>query len=248
MDLYRAERRRLQSSEPDSSGVWDVHYDGAALRYLKEPCAESDAEPRFFAHIFPADPNDLPQARRAAGFYGINPLFAFTGKTVDGACIMLIDAPRYPIASVRTGQYISGEGEIWSVDLKPPPSAETLSAYESDYAAIAASQPAARSGWDVYLYGDGKTLAYLKSPCVESDTRGRFLLSAYPKNLRDIPQDRRALGHDSLNFDFARWGIMFNGKCMIRRALPDYAVSMITVGQWIPGGETLWRAEIAVGD
>ena len=246
IDLYRAERRRLQSSEPDAEGVWDVYAAGAALRYLREPCAESDTEPRFFAHIFPADPDDLPQARRAAGFYGVNPLFNFTGKAFDGACVMLIDTPRYPIASVRTGQYISGEGELWSVELKPPPDAEALAIHESDYAAIASSQPAARSGWDVYL--DGETLAYLKSPCSEDDTRGRFLLSVYPKNLRDIPEDRRELGHDSLNFDFARWGVTFNGKCMIRRALPDYAVSRIAVGQWIPGGETLWRAELEVGD
>ena len=246
IDLYRAERRRLQMSEPDVEGAWDVYYDGVALRYLREPCAESDTEPRFFAHIFPSDPDDLPQARRAAGFYGVNPLFNFTGKAFDGACVMLIDTPRYPIASVRTGQYISGEGEIWSVDLKPPPDAETLAIYESDYAAIASSQPAARSSWDVYL--DGETLAYLKSPCAEEDTRGRFLMSVYPQNLRDIPEDRRELGHDSLNFDFARWGVMFNDKCMIRRALPDYAISRIAVGQWIPGGETLWRTELEVGD
>ena len=246
--LYRAERRRLLASEPDAEGVWDVYADGATLRYFKEPCAGSDSEPRFFAHIFPADPNDLPQDRRAAGFYGVNPLFIFTGKAFGGACVMLIDTPRYPIASVRTGQYVSGEGEIWSVDLKPPPDAEALAIYESDYAAIASSQPAARSGWDVYLDADGKTLAYLKSPCAEEDARGRFLLSVHPKNLRDIPESRRDLGHDSLNFGFDRWGAMFNGKCMIRRALPDYAISRVETGQWIPGGETLWTAELEVGD
>ena len=245
--LYRAERRRLLSSEPDAEGVWDVYADGDTLRYLKEPCADGDAETRFFAHIFPADPRDLPRDRRAAGFYGVNPHFTFTGKTFDGACAMLIDTPSYPIASVRTGQYVSGEGEIWSVELKPPPDADALAVYEADYAAIASSPPAARSGWDVHLL-DGETLAYLKAPCAEEDRRGRFLLSVHPKNPRDIPEGRRELGHDSLNFGFERWGVAFGDKCMIRRALPDYAIERVETGQWIPGGETLWTASIAVGD
>ena len=245
-DLYRAERDHLRASEPLARGVFDVYADGDKLRYLKEPCAAGDTEPRFFVHVYPADPNDLPEYRRESGFYGVNPHYDYIGKTFDGACVMLIDLPYYPIASVSTGQYVSGGERIWSVDAKPPPDAETLATYEAAYRAAASTEPAARSDWDVYL--DGKTITYLKEPCAESDTRGRFLLSVYPANLRDIPKDRRALGHESLNFDFARWGVTFNGKCMVRRALPDYDVERVETGQWIPGGERLWTAEFAVGD
>ena len=248
IDLYRAERRRLLSSEPDAEGVWKVYADGAALRYLKEPCADADTDTatRFFAHIFPTDPDDLPPNRRRDGFYGVNPRFDFTGKTVDGACIMLIDLPRYPIARIETGQYVSGEGDTWRVSIKPPPDAETLAAYETAYRSISSSQPAARSDWDVYL--DGKTLTYLKEPCGEEDTRGRFLLSVRPANPRDIPENRRGIGHESLNFDFDRRGVVFGGKCMVRRALPDYRVESVEAGQWIPGGERLWSVEFAVGE
>ena len=132
------------------------------------------------------------------------------------------------------------------MEATPTPDAATLALYESAYQAAASTQPAARSEWDVYL--DGDTLIYLKQPCAADDTRGRFLLSVYPNNLADIPEGRRALGHESLNFDFERWGIMFGGKCMARRALPDYDVDKIRTGQWIPGGESLWTAEFAVGD
>ena len=245
-ELYRAERDRLRATDPLARGVFDVYADGDILRYLKEPCAEGDAEPRFFVHAYPANPNDLPKDRRESGFYGVNPHYDYIGKTFDGACVMLIDLPSYPIASVSTGQYVSGGERIWSVDIKPPPDAETLEIYEKAYQAIAASNPAARSDWDVHL--DGDTIAYLKEPCAEEDARGRFLLSVYPKNLRDIPEDRRELGHESRNFDFERWGITFGGKCMVRRALPDYAISKIETGQWIPGGERLWTAEFGVGD
>ena len=64
------------------------------------------------------------------------------------------------------------------------------------------------------------TLTYLKAPCAEVDTLGRFFLSVRPVNVADIPENRREIGHDALNFDFAPDGIIFNGKCMIRRELP----------------------------
>ena len=247
LDLYRAERRRLLSSEPAAEGDWSVYADGATLRYLKERCDDFDTETRFFVHVFPTDPDNLPPNRRREGFYGVNPLFYFTGKAFDGACIMLIDLPRYPISRIETGQYISGEGNIWSVSIRPTPDAETLAAYEAMYRSISSSQPAARADWDVYL--DGKTLTYLKEPCAEEDARGRFLLSVRPARLSDVPEDRREKGgHESLNFDFDRWGVTFGGKCMVRRALPDYKVDSVEAGQWIPGGERLWSVEVEVGE
>ena len=96
---------------------------------------------------------------------------------------------------------------------------------------------------------DGKTLTYLKEPCAEEDARGRFLLSVHPARLSDVPEDRREKGgHESLNFDFDRWGVIFGGKCMARRALPDYKVDSVEAGQWIPGGERLWSVEFEVGN
>ena len=246
IDLYRAEARRLASTKPAARGVFDVYKEGRTLTYIKPQCSPADAERTFFLHVFPADPGILSARQRQSGFDGLNFALQDKGEVFDGACMTVEDLPTYPIARFRTGQYISGVGEIWSVEATPPPDAATLALYESAYQSAASTEPAARSEWDVYL--DGETLTYLKQPCAEDDARGRFLLSVYPKNLADIPEDRRALGHESLNFDFERWGIMFGGKCMARRALPDYDVDKIRTGQWIPGGESLWTAEFAVGD
>ena len=95
---------------------------------------------------------------------------------------------------------------------------------------------------------EGDRLTYLKAPCAESDTRGRFFLSVHPVDGADLPEDRREIGHASLNFDFAPDGIIFADKCMIRRELPDYSIKEISTGQWIPGGGGLWAGEAAVGD
>ena len=245
-DLHRANRRRLEAARPAARSDFDVYLEGKTLTYLKAPCAPGDRDSRFFLHAFPADASDLPEAHREGGFYGRNFRFVDRGATFDDACVLMAELPNFPVASFRTGQYVSGSERIWSVDAKPPPDAATRALYEAARQAAASTEPAARSVWDAHL--DGKTLTYLKSPCAEEDTRGRFLLSVYPQNPRDIPEDRRALGHESLNFDFERWGIMFGDKCMIRRALPDYAIEKVETGQWVPGGERLWTAEFGVGD
>ena len=51
--------------------------------------------------------------------------------------------------------------------------------------------------------------------------------------------------HASLNFDFAQRGTpVFDGACMAKAPLPDYEIAVIETGQWIPGGEGIWRAAI----
>ena len=102
--------------------------------------------------------------------------------------------------------------------------------------------PVARSGFDVYLEGD--TLIYLKEGCAESDARGRFFLSVFPEDPRDLPQTARDAGleHEPLNFDFHRHGAIFDGKCVIIRKLPGYPIRRVETGQWLPGEGELWSA------
>ncbi len=112
--------------------------------------------------------------------------------------------------------------------------------------ALAVYYGGAGSEYAVYL--DGGDLVYLKRPCAAEHARGRFLLSVFPADVADIPQDRRALGHDSLNFDFADYGVRFGDRCMIRRPLPDYAVESVEIGRWIPGEGAAWQTRAAIGE
>ena len=256
-EVYRAALRRLEASEPDARSVFDVHLENGALRYLKSQCAPEDADAFFFAHFFPTDPAYLRGEGDPTAFEGVNfPLvvtnydYNNSGGYLDGACMTTANIPRYPIAAIRTGQYVMREGErLWDVVIFPPPSAETLAAYESAYQTIADGEPAAQSGFDLYLDADSDTLAYLKRPCSEEDARGRFFLSVHPANAADLPEHRRELGHESLNFDFEPpRAVIFNGKCMATIQLPDYEIAKIETGQDAPGGGRLWSAEIAVGE
>ena len=126
-DLWSAEflldpARRLAdaasgaSGEPVAQGEFDVHLTDGALVYVKEPCEQTDAEARFFLHITPERVGDLPEERRGFGFDNLDFAFFPNGALFDGKCAARAALPDYPVASVRTGQYASGVGEIWSAE------------------------------------------------------------------------------------------------------------------------------------
>ena len=241
-EICAAERRALESSQPAARSVFDVYLQDDEINYLKAPCEPSDYETPFFLYAEPVDPNASTPWRWWEGTPDRVMRF-------EGACLMTARLPDYPAAAIQTGQRAPDGERLWEVAIIPPPSAETLALREKIYRAAASGEPAARAEFDLYL--DGEALAYLKEPCVESDARGRFLLSDYPANAEDLSAKRRDAGydHESLNFTFEPpTGAVFNGKCMARRQLPDYDIAKIETGQWIPGGERLWDAEIVVGD
>ena len=249
LEMCRAERRTLESAQPAARSAFDVYLRDDSLSYLKAPCEPSDYAAPFYAYAYPVDWNELSPSERREGYSELRRWRSWLpdgAAAFDGACLMALRLPDYPISAIRTGQRLPGGGaRAWEVSITPPPDAEALALYEKIYQTVASGEPVARSTFDLYL--DGGTLSYLKAPCDESDARGRFFLSVHPADVEDLPADRRGVGHESLNFTFAPpAGAVFNGKCMATRQLPDYEIAAIETGQWIPGGERLWSAEIVV--
>ena len=111
-----AESASGASGEPVARGVFDVHLAGGALVYVKEPCSPADTEDRFFLHITPERVSDLPDERREYGFDNLDFAFFPNGALYEGKCAARAALPEYPIASIRTGQHVSGVGEIWSAE------------------------------------------------------------------------------------------------------------------------------------
>ena len=243
LDFYRDERRRVESAEPVARSDFDLYLEGNTLYYVKEPCTKYDTRARFFLSVHPVHVDDLSEDLRpptGLGHDSLNFAFPQRGTSVfDGACMAKAPLPSYEIQAIETGQWIPGGEEIWRAALNPPLSAKSVAHYEAIYqAAKASGEPIIRSEFDVYE--EGGALTYLKEPCAESDTRGRFFLSVRPVDYADLPEYRRELGHDSLNFDFSPDGIIFGEKCMIRRELPGYEIAQISTGQDAPGAGRLW--------
>ena len=116
--VHRALRGAVASEEPLARSVFDLYATGGELVYVKDPCAESDTEARIFLHVAPERLDDLPQERRGAGFDNLGFDFSIRGRRFDGACVAAVPLPDYPAASIRTGQFVSGEGEIWSAEFE----------------------------------------------------------------------------------------------------------------------------------
>ena len=219
-----------------------VYIDGDALTYAKDRCGAEDADSRFLLSVFPRDAGDLPPAFREAGHANMN--FDFpSGAESGGACVFQSELPRYPINRIAIGQWTPSEDAppIWSRGIRGVDRLRTLACEDARFGAAAACAEFA-----VYL--DGKTLTMFAAECEPEDTRGRFLLSVFPEDLANVPEERRARGlnHASMNFDFSRYGTAANGECVISVRLPDYRIAAIETGRW--GAETGgdWRVKFAV--
>ncbi len=228
---------------------WDIHMDGGALIYAREPCAPRDLRGQFALAAAPVNPDDAPRAdARFGGLDSLTFYFAHYGVRFGGKCLIRRPLPDYPIRAIKAGQFVSGEGTVWEDTHVFPMNGAALSAYRAAYRAARGGEygePIARSEFDVYL--DGGALVYVKERCSEEDARGRFLLSAFPENADDVSEGRRELGfdHESLNFDFAMRGARFGGVCMAWRGLPaGYRLRAVETGQWVPGGAELWRERV----
>ena len=90
-----------------------------ALVYVKEPCAEEDANAQFFLHLIPADEGDLPKERRRYGFDNRDFAFADRGGRIGERCVAARLLPDYPVAAVRTGQFTE-QGRVWETEFSLP--------------------------------------------------------------------------------------------------------------------------------
>ena len=96
------------------------------------------------------------------------------------------------------------------------------------------------------LYIQDNALYYDKRPCALPDTDARFFLHIYPEDAADLSEWRRQIGFANLDFDFHKYGLLAEGRCLIRRELPDYPITRIHTGQFVhPDGPT-WKAEISL--
>ena len=113
----RATYRDVADREPEARAAFDLYHHDDQLIYLRETCNAADTAAGFFLHIIPEDGADLPAERQAAGFANLDFAFARWGGSFDGKCLAAVPLPEYPIKEIRTGQYVSGRGELWVVEL-----------------------------------------------------------------------------------------------------------------------------------
>ena len=119
LNRLRADYAALAAAEPAARSYFDLYWRDNRLLYLRKSCAAADTAADFFLHIVPENLSDLPEDRRAAGFAHGGFAFVRQGGHFDGKCLAAVPLPDYPggIKEMRTGQYVPGQGDLWSVEL-----------------------------------------------------------------------------------------------------------------------------------
>ena len=142
-------------------------------------------------------------------------LYAHQGKYLDKADFV-ITGRREPGPALLT----PGNKRIFLYD---------RAQFTGQYGSLVSGEPTARGEFDLYLRG--KALTYLREPCRQQDTTGRFALHLYTPDRFALPAERRQYGFDNLDFEFGDYGQVFNGKCLITVPLPDYHIAEISTGR-----------------
>lgn len=108
--------------------------------------------------------------------------------------------------------------------------------------AAAGERSAQVGGFD--LYWSGRRLTYYREPCAVGDMAARFFLHIYPQQAGDLPGWARRYGYENRDFDFSRRGQRVDGRCIAVVELPDYPISGIKTGQFVPGAGRVWEVEL----
>ena len=101
--------------ERAAASVFDLHLNESegALTYIKEPCSQADADARFFLHVTPANPFNIPFSLMTPDSDNLDFDFADEfGEIRDGKCRVQQRLPDYRIARIKTGQF-ADDGKIW---------------------------------------------------------------------------------------------------------------------------------------
>ena len=156
----------------------------------------------------------------------------------NGTCVMERRLPDKDIAGIRTGQVDREGNPLWEAEHWFEESRQWLDGHLSS---ATSGEPAARSVFDIYL-GKGN-LIFVKDPCAHADTEAMFFLHVIPIDPDDLPDHRKQYGFDNLDFDFAKRGTIFGDICLAKVPLPEYGISGIRTGQYVPGQGRVWKEE-----
>ena len=117
---------RLAGGQPPAirAGGFDVYLAEDALFYVKEACEQVDVETPFFLSVFPVG-DDWNEDRESFGFnkldFMLNRRGDWFGEEAEAApCLAEVPLPRYAIAKIKTGQFVSGNaGALWEGEIRP---------------------------------------------------------------------------------------------------------------------------------
>ena len=99
--------------------AYDVYLRDNRLVYVARSCRSGDgqARTRFYAHVYPADPQALPPVRDAGGYQKIAfQLNQWRHYKEGGGCVVPVRLPDYEIVRIRAGQTAADGHLMWEAE------------------------------------------------------------------------------------------------------------------------------------
>ncbi len=218
---------------------YDVYLRENRLTYENRSCRWVDEYgTRFPLRVYSRDSESGTHERAALDFNW--PRNAWQN---NGVCVVERQLPDKDIVGIQTGQVDSRGNRLWEAEHWFEESRRWLDGHLSS---ATSGEPAARGVFDVYLGLGAESLIFVKAPCAHADTEAMFSLHLMPADQDDLPEERRRHGFDNLDFAFDAHGDRFDGKCLATVPLPEYGISEIRTGQYMPvdgGFHKIWEAE-----
>lgn len=106
--------------EPIIRSDYDVYLVANRLIYAREQCRPEAAPANFFLHLYPIDPETLPEAVKEYGYDNWDFDFQQYGVQADGMCLANVPLPPHDIVRIRTGQFVVVGGDfsnLWEEDV-----------------------------------------------------------------------------------------------------------------------------------
>ena len=116
-DRWNAITSLINETKPLVSSRFDLFLKDDMLLYVKSACKPADMEMPFYLNLTPANKGGLPERRT---FDGLDFSFDEFWYKSTKKCLTAQPLPEYGIGSIETGQFVSGKGRVWSVELAVP--------------------------------------------------------------------------------------------------------------------------------
>ena len=235
-----------EPSEPVKPAAWgrilrsryDVYLRGSRLTYENRSCRwEDEYGTRFPLRVYSRDSESGTHERAALDF-------KWHGRAwQNGVCVVERQLPDKDIVGIQTGQVDRHGNRLWEAGHWFEESRRWL---DGHLLSATSGEPAARGVFDVYLGLGAESLIFVKAPCANADTEAMFSLHLMPADQDDLPEERKRHGFDNLDFAFDARGGRFDGNCLATVPLPEYGISEIRTGQYLPvdgGFHKIWEVE-----
>lgn len=157
--------------------------------------------------------------------------------------MLQVQLPHYPIRAMEIGEWLPDNmGMFWKVVINFRKFGKPITREIRMSIPWMSLEPAAKGVFNLYVIDNN--LIYFKNPCALKDMDDHFFLHIIPMSVEQLPKSNNPDGINYLDFKFPNRGMISGDTCIAVIELPNYHISRIVTGQFVPGKHRVWQTDI----